>query len=344
MIVGFRFRKSFKIAPGVKLNVSKKGIGTSVGGKYGRINTSSRGTSIGASIPGTGISYNKNLGKGKKSTRTTIRNTPSSNSTKPTSHINDGGNNQSALKGCLGCLGFILLIVIVLGSCAAILGDEEEKSIETKPVSSPVKEAKEKENENKENKPKKMTLEEQSKKFIDENLNGKTMLDFNNALLKLEDDKLVEMILLGHKDGQQIQDDFDLIGRKATATGKIIDFVELSHNTYNDRGKKSGSVTFTRDDKFYIYMGDKDIESFSYIKYDNLIHKDRNVNEFFLGVYPEEITNFAMIDLDEDASLTIGDNITVEGIIDKYVLRRDYSDQSKIKDFHLSIDFAHVLN
>lgn len=238
------------------------------------------------------------------------------------------------------------LIAIIILITLVIPKGEEEKVIKEVgiAVSSEVKkdEPEEKAKETvKETK--KLTLEEQSKKFIDENLNDKTIVDFNNAYLNLDNEKLEDMIILGHKDGNQMKDDFDLIGRKTTATGKVMDFVDLSFNTFNDRGKKSGSVTFTRDDKFYIYMGDKDIENYPIIKYDSLIHKDRDINEFFLGVYPEEIMNFAMIDLDEEVTLSIGDTITVEGTIYNYVLRRDYNDKSKIEDFHLSIENAHVL-
>ncbi|SDR12613.1 DUF4236 domain-containing protein [Virgibacillus salinus] len=59
--MGMRFKKSFKVAPGTKLNVSKRGIGATVGGKRLRVNTSSRGVSVGSSIPGSGVSYNKNI-------------------------------------------------------------------------------------------------------------------------------------------------------------------------------------------------------------------------------------------------------------------------------------------
>ena len=64
--MGFRFRKSFKVAPGVRMNVSKRGVGTTIGGKGLRVNTSSRGVSVGSSIPGTGISYNQRLNSHKK--------------------------------------------------------------------------------------------------------------------------------------------------------------------------------------------------------------------------------------------------------------------------------------
>ena len=48
--MGFRFRKSFKVAPGVRMNVSKRGVDTTIGGKGLRVNTSFRGVSIGSSI------------------------------------------------------------------------------------------------------------------------------------------------------------------------------------------------------------------------------------------------------------------------------------------------------
>lgn len=195
----------------------------------------------------------------------------------------------------------------------------------------------------KEKKPKDLSLEEQSKQFIDENLEGKTIKEFTNALIALDNDKLEEMIILGKKRGTQFSDDFDLLGRKAKATGIVTRFVQQSHNTYNDLGKKNGSVTFTREDKFYIYMGDKNINDFEKIEYDSLFHKEQDINNFFLGVYPEEVINFALIDLDEDATLNIGDVITVEGFVHNYVLKRDYDDRNKISDFHLHLDNAHLI-
>ena len=56
--VGFNFRKSFKIAPGVKLNISKKGISSiSAGVKGARMNVGKRGTRTTVGLPGTGLSY-----------------------------------------------------------------------------------------------------------------------------------------------------------------------------------------------------------------------------------------------------------------------------------------------
>ena len=61
--MGFRFRKSIKVAPGVKLNVGKKSVGVSVGGKYGGVSVNSKtGTRARVSAPGTGLSYTSKIG------------------------------------------------------------------------------------------------------------------------------------------------------------------------------------------------------------------------------------------------------------------------------------------
>lgn len=238
----------------------------------------------------------------------------------------------------------IFLLLAASLFLAACNDDENKVDSETEKTVETVKVEKEEKVKEEIEKSKKLSLEEQSKKFIDENLDGKTITDFTKALITLENEKLENMIILGHKDGNQFKDDFDLLGRKAVATGKIIDFVELSRNTYNDRGKKSGSVTFTRDDKFYIYMGNKNINEFEKIEYDSLLHSEQDINKFFLGVYPEEVVNFALIDLDEDATLKVGDIVTVEGTVSNYVLRRDYTDLKKIEDFHVELDNSRVIN
>lgn len=56
--MGLRFRKSIKIAPGIKLNISTKGVGVSAGVKGAHVSINSRGrktTTVG--IPGTGLSW-----------------------------------------------------------------------------------------------------------------------------------------------------------------------------------------------------------------------------------------------------------------------------------------------
>ncbi len=51
-----RFRRTIKVAPGVKLNLSKGGVSTTVGSKGFHFNIGKRGIRRTVSIPGTGIS------------------------------------------------------------------------------------------------------------------------------------------------------------------------------------------------------------------------------------------------------------------------------------------------
>lgn len=65
--MGLRFRKSVKIAPGIRLNFNKKSTSVSFGGKGATYTVNSTGkktTSVG--IPGTGLYYTESVGGKKK--------------------------------------------------------------------------------------------------------------------------------------------------------------------------------------------------------------------------------------------------------------------------------------
>lgn len=58
--MGFNFRKSLKIAPGVKINITKKGVSSlSVGKNGARVNVGKKGIKTTVGIPGSGLSYSK---------------------------------------------------------------------------------------------------------------------------------------------------------------------------------------------------------------------------------------------------------------------------------------------
>ena len=80
--MGLRFRKSFKIAPGVRLNLNKKSTSVTFGGKGFHHTISSTGkktTTVG--VPGTGISYSKTSGGNRG--KTSHSHTPQSSSFLP---------------------------------------------------------------------------------------------------------------------------------------------------------------------------------------------------------------------------------------------------------------------
>jgi hypothetical protein len=64
--MGFRFRKSVRLMPGVRINISKSGTSLSLGGRGLTHNISRRGNRTTVGIPRTGLSYSSNTGKFKR--------------------------------------------------------------------------------------------------------------------------------------------------------------------------------------------------------------------------------------------------------------------------------------
>lgn len=83
----FRFRKSIKLGKGFKLNLSKSGISTTIGGKGLSLNLGKRGTRLTTGIPGSGLSYSTQV-------------TPSSSATQ-TKNTNTGNTANRSNGGCL---------------------------------------------------------------------------------------------------------------------------------------------------------------------------------------------------------------------------------------------------
>ncbi len=93
--MGFRFRKSIKIAPGLKLNIGKKGIGLSAGTKGAHISVNSNGrVTKTVGLPGTRLSYStskklfSNKKTAKKATSNNIKNKAVSNMPQPSGKSN----------------------------------------------------------------------------------------------------------------------------------------------------------------------------------------------------------------------------------------------------------------
>lgn len=117
--MGIRFRKSFKVAQGVRVNVSKSGLGMSVGTKGARVGVGPRGAYTSVGIPGTGI-YSTSYLSGKRS--------EVSNQTISSFSSNDiipvpAELRQSSSIGCLILIvGLILLFTVPLLGIAILFG------------------------------------------------------------------------------------------------------------------------------------------------------------------------------------------------------------------------------
>lgn len=88
--MAFRFRKSIRLAPGVRMNFSSRGVSTTIGPRGASVNFSSRGTYLNAGIPGTGLSSRQRIGGPSPKTRAR-RSEPSFTSVSVTVSVSDDG-------------------------------------------------------------------------------------------------------------------------------------------------------------------------------------------------------------------------------------------------------------
>ena len=70
--MAWNFRRRKKIAPGVYINMSKRGISTTVGPKGASMTFGPNGTYMNMSIPGTGMYNRRRIGGNKMKIKSTI--------------------------------------------------------------------------------------------------------------------------------------------------------------------------------------------------------------------------------------------------------------------------------
>jgi hypothetical protein len=109
--MGWRFRNSVKLLPGVRLNFSKSGISTSVGGPGATINFGKQGTRSTLGFPGSGISYSK------------LHSTPSSG---------DGGGEHDSTQNSGGCGCWTIISLVVLVLLLSFCGDDDQSDKSSK--------------------------------------------------------------------------------------------------------------------------------------------------------------------------------------------------------------------
>jgi len=114
--MGFKFRKSIKIAPGVKLNFNKKSTGITFGGKGMHYTVNSKGkrtTSVG--VPGTGLYYSTTSSKSKNLNRKTSGNSSVNGiagGQNYNNNYNGGNENMNNKKWYQQTWGVVLMLVL----------------------------------------------------------------------------------------------------------------------------------------------------------------------------------------------------------------------------------------
>lgn len=103
--MGWYWRRSTKLLPGVRINWSKSGPSLSVGPRGAKVSVGKRGTYVSGGIPGTGMYYRQRIGGNKGNT--SIYDAAS----------NTNGNSSKSVvskKGCLITLFAIISLVLLL--------------------------------------------------------------------------------------------------------------------------------------------------------------------------------------------------------------------------------------
>ena len=61
--MGFRFRRSIRLAPGLRLNLSRTGLSASLGRRGATVNLNANGARTTVGLPGSGLSYTTPRGR-----------------------------------------------------------------------------------------------------------------------------------------------------------------------------------------------------------------------------------------------------------------------------------------
>ena len=90
--MGFRFRRSIRLAPGLRLNVGKRGVGLSAGARGASMSFGRHGTYTNFGIPGTGLSFRQRVGNSSSQARRLRQGNPNTIKLSTNIHLDDEGN------------------------------------------------------------------------------------------------------------------------------------------------------------------------------------------------------------------------------------------------------------
>lgn len=119
--MAFRFRKSFKVLPGVSVNLGKRGASVSLGRRGARVTVGPRGTTTSLGIPGTGLSHRSRASRGRSGS----------------SDRSSSGSAAMGLRGCLVLLSLFASCLVCVASGGR--GSSSRRSAEAS-ASTPVSE------------------------------------------------------------------------------------------------------------------------------------------------------------------------------------------------------------
>ena len=106
--MGFRFRRTLKIAPGIHINLTKSGPSLSLGPRGAKYTIGSRGDRATVGIPGTGLSYTSQSHRSKRG----VEDEDNGDVEEQTGSIPVSTHLPSKAESFFGyCFGFLMLAV-----------------------------------------------------------------------------------------------------------------------------------------------------------------------------------------------------------------------------------------
>ena len=198
----------------------------------------------------------------------------------------------------------IFTVIILIGISNLFSNDEPENDNEptTEIVSEPVESESVKEEV--ESKEPELTIEEQSKHWVQDTLANNDLRGTLDKYFALEDEDLKKKIALGNARGTQWSDDFDIIGEEVTATGIVGKRMEPSGGT-----------------KYYVYLGDMDISA--YDSYNTFIEENPEERGYEVLVTFDGFDN--ILDWEEGQEVTFKGKIAMFPYLEEEFSRIDYT-------------------
>ena len=111
--MGFRFRRSFGVIPGVRINLGKRGASVSLGVRGAHVTVGPTGVRDTVGIPGTGASYTTTRSWGSHGTRERLPVAPPTEE-QPDANAGTSASGSGGLGWGVAAVLFIILVAVLL--------------------------------------------------------------------------------------------------------------------------------------------------------------------------------------------------------------------------------------
>lgn len=300
--MAWNFRRRKKIAPGVYINMSKKGISTTVGPKGASMTFGPNGTYMNTSIPGTGLYNRQKIGSHGKQ-----------GATSQNSHSMYYNSSKETNTGC-SSIGIITFILFVIGCFCLLMNDIVPMKFSIFVlVAAGI-----------------LLIITAIKSTVERKKREEQI-----ALQKLETERIAK--LPNYFDIKITEEQFNEVSKVCKSLDDFQNHILIYHSNFYDFLKSKGLATQTHDEicdaiKFMIYsdvyvsmeamqssMSIKDKEGFARIMLISIINSSEEIEYSLLERLTEDIiSNAESIGLGAKNAFGKNNNLTLPGLLKEY--------------------------